>query len=189
NFNAYFSDSLSISTSNPFNLIPQAQITKLVSDTQNWVELIDTFTYTGNPASYISIGNFKKYNQINKTIVLICNQGTYGLEVSYYYIDDVSLIDLNSNNTGLEEEEQNSGETLVVSPNPTTGHISLTGVVVAANSTIEVIDLLGKLCISIENKTAESMPEIDISKLPAGVYFVKLIDINGLNHRVKIVKQ
>jgi hypothetical protein len=187
---AYFSDTILPYNNTHFPPIqkftPQVQINQMVSDTGNWVKLIDTFRYFGNKVRYINIGNFKKDGQFQWVLVDSIN---FMPIFSYFFIDDVSLIDLNSNNTGLEEDLQNSGEALVVSPNPTTGHISLTGVVVAANSTIEVIDLLGKLCISIENKTAESMPEIDISKLPAGVYFVKLIDINGLNHRVKIVKQ
>jgi hypothetical protein len=187
---AYFSDTML-----PYNytgfppiqkFTPQVQINQMVSDTGNWVKLIDTFRYFGNKVRYINIGNFKADGQFQWVLVDSIN---FMPIFSYFFIDDVSLIDLNNNNTGLEEEEQNSSEGLVVSPNPTTDHISMSGVKVAESSTIEVIDLLGKLCISVENKTAESIPEIDISKLPAGVYFVKLIDINGLNHRVKFVKQ
>jgi hypothetical protein len=187
---AYFSDTMLNYTYTEYppihKFIPQVQINQMVSDTGKWIKLIDTFRYFGNKARYINIGNFKKDGQFQWVLVDSIRQGPV---FSYFFIDDVSLIDLYSNNTGLEEDLQNSGEALVVSPNPTTDHISLTGVVVAANSTIEVIDLLGKLCLSVENKTIELIPEIDISKLPAGVYFVKLIDINGLNHRVKIVKQ
>jgi len=58
-----------------------------LNDTLNWMKIEGSFTSTGIE-TYISIGNF--FSSSNSDIVLI---GTPSFWDSYYYIDDVSVID------------------------------------------------------------------------------------------------
>ncbi len=57
-------------------------------DTLNWMKIQGTFTATGNE-SYITLGNFRTPTATNYT--LLCFSGG----VAEYYVDDVSVIDLN----------------------------------------------------------------------------------------------
>jgi len=63
--------------------------TILLSDTVNWMKIEGSFTATGLE-TYISLGNF--FSSSNSDIVLI---GTPSFWASFYYIDDVSVIDAN----------------------------------------------------------------------------------------------
>jgi hypothetical protein len=60
---------------------------------------------------------------------------------------------------------------------------------VPVGSVLEIVNAVGVNMLSLKLNTTSGKQEVIVNKLPAGVYFVKLIDINGLNHRVKIVKQ
>lgn len=82
-------------TYTPNNIIPNnfAQINKnsLLNDTVNWVKIKGVFT-ADSAYNYIILGNF--FNDSSTSI------GTYltdSLNISYYYIDDVRVYDVNDN--------------------------------------------------------------------------------------------
>ena len=87
---AYFDDG-SISAPPPFGLAvatPQVYNTvQPLNDSINWMKVEGAFTATGLE-TYISLGNF--FSSSNSDIVLI---GTPSFWFSFYYIDDVSVID------------------------------------------------------------------------------------------------
>ena len=65
-----------------------------ITDTLNWTEIKGIYTATGGE-KYISIGNFKTDSQTDTVTVLI------GGGESYYYIDDVSVVPIDSITGGM----------------------------------------------------------------------------------------
>ena len=53
-------------------------------------------------------------------------------------------------------------------------------------NTIEVTDVLGRICISIKNHTSEI---IHVEQLPSGIYFIKATDTKGHVLKAKFVKE
>jgi len=87
---AYLDDG-SVSTTSPYGLptvTPQIFSQQQLNDTVIWVKIEGAFVATGIE-EYISIGNF--FSDSTSDIVLI---GTPSYWTSYYYIDDVSVIDM-----------------------------------------------------------------------------------------------
>ena len=97
---------------------------------------------------------------------------------STYFFDDVEVIEVlgTSSNTITQ---------LSAFPNPAFDQITL-----QANqsiSTIEVYSVLGQRVIAIEaNKTSENM---DVSKLPQGMYVINALFENGETETLKFVKR
>jgi gliding motility-associated-like protein len=79
-----------------FNLTPQVQSQFIISDTTNWIEIKNAFKAEGDE-KYLTIGNFDSdfnlvYNQVKPP--------TYTHSSSYYYIDDVSLVEITQPQAG-----------------------------------------------------------------------------------------
>jgi hypothetical protein len=94
NMACHFSNILISSTGTGNVLSLSSQITSLnnfiINDTLNWVNISGIYSATGGE-KYITIGNF--YNNAN-TDTIITNYGTN--PSAYYYIDDVSVIPIDS---------------------------------------------------------------------------------------------
>lgn len=90
-YSDFASNNLSVcfSNNNIINYHPQIVFNQIVTDTVNWVLLSDTIDIDSS-YQYITIGNF--YKNDNTNISYLNNGGN----VSYYYIDDISLIPLNN---------------------------------------------------------------------------------------------
>jgi OmpA-OmpF porin, OOP family len=194
-FSAYFSNTL-VKSVGPFNNLPiqnyspQVQIWQMVTDTQHWVLLQDTFIATGGE-QYVSIGNFKT-NAQTKTFLIdsISNGG----EVAYYFIDDVSLIDITPN--GVDEVGVRK---LEVYPNPASQSIVISYQSPDSNwevNTVEITDVLGRTQMvrqahhdGVGGHADEGSISIDVSALPSGIYFIKAIDIKGNVMNGKFVKE
>jgi hypothetical protein len=87
---------------------------------------------------------------------------------------------------GIGEMEDNK-ISLVVSPNPTNGSLTLS-LSCKDILTIEIADLSGKIILS-QSKTEFSSTTIDLSGFAKGVYLVRLRDTNGNSVTKKIVKE
>jgi len=74
---------------------------------------------------------------------------------------------------------------LQVYPNPTTGQLTINNGQLTINN-VEIFDMMGKKQLSIINCPLSI--EIDISNLPAGVYFVKTTHQNNTVGTAKIIK-
>jgi hypothetical protein len=91
-----------------------------ISDTTQWTEIQGCFTANGGE-QYITIGNFtSNFNtdtlNTNSTNLVSGREG-----VSYYYIDDVTLIDQST--VGINElDEENNFE---IYPNPTNSILNI----------------------------------------------------------------
>ena len=64
----------------------------VLGDTKNWVEIVDTIVADGGER-FLTIGNFMDFN--HSTVVDIQNAGAV-LQGAYYYIDDVSVVCLDT---------------------------------------------------------------------------------------------
>ena len=182
-FGAYFSDTVvNLIYSPPFPMgkfTPQIQINQMVTDTGNWVLLTDSFIAKGGER-YVCIGNFKSDSLTGWQLVDSIRDRHVG---SYYFFDDVSLVDITPN--GVEEVENRK---LEVYPNPCGEKLLVTGYQLLG-TTIEVTDLLGR----IQNVKVEKLSTNDLQLmteyLPSGIYFIKATDVNGNVSVRKFVKE
>jgi hypothetical protein len=95
------------------------------------------------------------------------------------------IINVQSGNTVTDINQQASNiQELIIYPNPNNG---LFTVKAAYNTNIEIYDLLGDIVYKTAGKQKTST-EIDLSKSPKGIYFVKLIDGNVIQTRKIIVQ-
>jgi hypothetical protein len=91
-------------------------------DKLNWVLVEDTFTSREGGERYMLIGNFR--NDMQSNVVLVDSGLTpNGFNQSYYYIDDVSVIALDSIPEGIADAQALQ---FAVHPNPSTGPFTLT---------------------------------------------------------------
>jgi hypothetical protein len=154
------------------NYTPQVQIWQMVTDTQHWVLLQDTFIAAGGE-QYISIGNFKPDNQIQTQLVdSIRNLAAF----SYYFFDDVSLVDITPN--GVESVERSNGINLY--PNPADKEISIAYNDIPTNSKIQIINYLGIVVADYEINNTKSKQTISVENFAAGLYFCNIISTNGV---------
>ncbi len=89
--------------------------------------------------------------------------------------------------TGVHETPVEK-EGVMVYPNPTTGKFTIHGSGFTVQR-VEVMDLSGKVVESFPLQTAASGREFDISRLPAGLYFIKMMAGERVLVRKIIVKQ
>ena len=92
NFGVYISNSSFTTTSLPAPYIPQIVNfnNKIISDTLNWVEVSGIYVANGGER-YITIGNF-----LDDANTDTLNTGNGSYPGAYYYIDDVSVIPIDS---------------------------------------------------------------------------------------------
>ena len=113
--------------------------TKILNDKMGWTEVSDTLIAAGGEL-YITIGNFFSNSQ--------CDTMYFGggpNNDSYYYIDDVSVIDVAD--IGVQQYSKNNLH-LTFSPNPSTGMIYVSGSDGATHFyKAEVFDISGKLVL------------------------------------------
>jgi hypothetical protein len=181
-FSAVFTNSVIAYTDLP-NYTPQVQINTMVTDTLNWVLLQDTFMANGGE-QYISIGNLKPDSLTQFQLVKTINASLP--EISYYFMDDVSLIDLDDTTSGTEQIA-NSIRQITIYPNPAKESIVISSMSLV--NTIEVTDLLGqKQNIIVERLTTNDL-QLTTNNLPSGIYFIKVADLKGDVSVVKFVKE
>jgi len=150
-------------------------ITGNVFDTLNWILVSGNYIANGNE-NYLIIGNFK--NDLNTDTFLINSNIQY--DVSYVYIDDVSLTPC----TGIDEFAASSEE-FTVYPNPAGEEINVQSSkfkVQGSNEEINIYDMMGKVVLQSQYSIPNT--QINISSLQSGMY---VIAINGV--RKKFVKE
>ena len=84
--------------------------------------------------------------------------------------------------TGIEEN--GSAAFATVHPNPTTGLVTIVG---ENLNQADVVNMLGQ-CVATAQGKGETL-QIDISSLPAGIYFVRITDDEGRKCTHKVVKE
>jgi hypothetical protein len=84
---------------------------KYLSDTLNWMKISGSYVAKGNE-TYLSLGNFRDWNQTN----YIQNNHCMNC-VGYYYIDDVSIIEINTKANAGRDTTINKGDSTFVGVN------------------------------------------------------------------------
>lgn len=176
NMGAYISAN-SISSSNWFNLPYSPQIKNSLSvqlsDSVNWILISDTLLSNGTE-QYITIGNFDSDSQTDTS--RIGNFG--GNDQAYYYIDDVSVIDVID--LGISEA---SSIGLKVFPNPANSTLNIESRLQDAE--IKICDVLGN---ELRSERLNYKRQIDIGDLPKGVYFLYVRSKENI-YTTKFVKE
>jgi Secretion system C-terminal sorting domain len=175
-FDAYFSNDSLLHTSIDFIKIPvspQIQYNGRIDDTLNWVAVSGSYIANGGE-QFLTIGNFQDSAASNPAYI------PSGFQVggSYYYIDDVSLIE--DTITGVDELSNSNFE---IFPNPSTDNFKVKSMQDITG--ISLIDIYANTVITKRNnKITET---IDVSNLADGIYFVVCEFKNGMRARKKIV--
>jgi len=93
---------------------------------------------------------------------------------------------LRAGQTSLSEgvDENASVAFATIHPNPTTGLVTIVG---KDLNQADVVNMLGQ-CVTTVQEKGETL-QIDISKLPAGIYFVRITDDEGRKCTHKVVKE
>ena len=153
-------------------------------DTAKWVLISDTVLATGGER-YLTIGNFHLDGE-SDTVRFNPNQPPiYGSPTTfaYYYIDDVSVIAIDSvpSGVGIDETEELS---FSVYPNPATVilHIKSAKELVG----VRVLDMRGR-SVYTEN-IASTTFEVDLKRIQAGIYILEVTDKKGRSATQRIIK-
>ncbi|HLG33364.1 MAG TPA: T9SS type A sorting domain-containing protein [Bacteroidia bacterium] len=163
-----FSNTLHISVT------PQIENTTLLGSDSTWMLISGTFVAAGGE-QYITIGNFN--DDANTTVTQVGNVGSYG---AYYFVDDVSVMELP---TGINLIEK---ESVSVFPNPATNFITITN-----NQTKELSITIFSSIGEVVHRTTlmkDAATAINLSGLAAGIYLVTAQSDKNFTAR-KIIKE
>jgi len=181
NIGAYFSTNVqSTGTMGYINKIPQVfNQNGFIADTIVWTEIQGCFTANGGE-QYITIGNFNSDANTNFIFSGTNNPIQSNPGYSYYYIDDVSLIDQTT--VGVYKLKENND--FEVYPNPNTGLLKFSNLQYSnGDYNVKILDLFGK---EIINEVLKE--ELDISHFDKGVYTLLLYKNKQLVVTKKVMK-
>ncbi len=181
NMGAYFSvDSLLDATYlHAINYVtPQIEnpLSNMLSDTLNWMLVSGSFIANGGE-KFMTIGNF----HLPATTHTVYINGGYN--ESYYYIDDVSVVDCGS--VGIPEKTQ-TNYNVKLYPNPNNGNFAFEYHLEGNDAEIiSIYDITGKLIRKLNFNSTNTSTSINASELDAGIY---LYDVLINNTKVKTDK-
>jgi len=133
----------------------------IMDNMKDWVCVQDTFVAAGRE-KYITIGNFKDDASVDTLSTGVFPSTWIG--GSYYYFDDISVV-LYEESNSVEDREYVLQPNIF--PNPATNRIFISN---AGGFTHYLItDVLGNAVFPLQKL---SVSEIDISRLPSGLYFI-----------------
>lgn len=162
NLGVYFSDTLiqNVPISLFSFLTPQINNAPTnYPDTSNWVLVSGDYTAHGGE-NYLIIGNYS-----SDLIMDATNVNPTGYDMSYVFIDDVSLIAC----TSVGTNEIAESDLFKVYPNPSNSFITVSN---KTNSkSYQLRNVLGQLVLS---GTLTATQQIDIASLPSGIYFLQV---------------
>jgi hypothetical protein len=101
------------------------------------------------------------------------------LDGTFLYVDDIEFI-----YTSTADISENN-HLFTINPNPANDFINIKST--AAIKSIEIVDLNGKIVLTIQDPMAHS--EMSISELNAGVFICRVTTFEGLIYQEKIIKQ
>ncbi|MEI6488817.1 MAG: T9SS type A sorting domain-containing protein [Bacteroidota bacterium] len=187
NMGAYFSiDSLLVPAYHAIDsVIPQVEnpAINMLNDTLNWMLVSGSFTALGGE-KFMTIGNFELQVNVNTQVI---NGGASSPNTSYYYVDDVSVIDC----TGVGVQEANKVSDFKLYPNPNNGDMTLEYKIENYQcGMLNIYDLPGKLIKSNNFCGINSSLKIEVNNLNNGVYYyeVKVGDKRVKTDKIVIIK-
>ncbi|QQR88338.1 MAG: T9SS type A sorting domain-containing protein [Flavobacteriales bacterium] len=159
---AYFTQNIAVQATNSvMSVVPQLNgLGAFLTDSTGWQSVVATYEAIGGER-YLTLGNF---NDDVSTTVQQLHPSIYQPNC-YYYLDDVSLVEIPSACVTLGVEEYN-GAVISIFPNPTDDclHVSST---LLGNLSLTLVDGLGK---TVLGSMFQGAATIDVSALPAGMY-------------------
>ncbi len=160
-----------------FPQISNNPISKPLTTANTWNKIQGTYKAIGGE-QYITIGNFKDDANSDTTHL---NNGAWGVQFSYYYIDDVSVTLLDTT-IGINDISILNNK-INISPNPTLGYCSIKSS--EKIKTIEVFNLYGQLVLY---KYPDSNNEsIDLNEQEQGIYFLIIKTLNNTSSHKLII--
>jgi len=142
----------------------------ILSDSINWVLISGSFIASGGE-KFITIGNF-----VPDSLNSIDSISIWTYPHSYYYIDDVYVIELPQDSTscfdGVGVEEIKKEEEFLLFPNPVSNELSVICYQVSDKSSMTIYNLLGEKVY--EQETLLPKTEINLSSQPEGIYLLTL---------------
>jgi hypothetical protein len=159
---------------------PQVIFPDFISETEDWVQIIDTIEASSN-FSYITIGNF---DDDENTSTLSNPEGgnCIGCYGAYYFIDDVSVTEL----IGSSIPDLTQDMKLDCYPNPFSSFITITSESVLQKVQISIYDASGKIISNLEEDSGDKFM-IPLENLQKGVYFVDIQHRYGMETK-RIIK-
>ncbi len=160
----YFSDTAitGINNSLPLPFIPQINNNAgFITDTANWTLISGDYNASGSE-NFMIIGNFN--DDANSSFLTV---NPTGQNITYFYIDDVSLARCNVGFIEINKKENK----ISIYPNPASGFITLQSEQLM-NGNISIFNNLG-LVVKEEEAKQENEKTIDIRILPAGLYLLR----------------
>jgi len=180
---AFFSPELLVRESMELPQVePQVQSPSglIFNDKVGWTEVRDTFNSRVGGEHFIIIGNFLPDSLSNVTFVDSGATNTYGIR-SYYYIDDVSVIALDSIPSSVKEQSELH---FSVSPNPATDMIRIKTPQLLRR--VRLLDVLGREVYSED--VVGNAHTIHLSGIPSGLYLIEAHDNEGRRAVERVVK-
>lgn len=151
-----------------------------LTDTVNWQEIKGCYTAQGGE-EYITIGNFNTNSNIDTLRILSTNplMGV-GTDISYYYIDSVTLW---QNNFPTSISEINNENTFSIYPNPANTICTISSKTIIQKT--ELTNIAGQVLLSeIVN---EKTHQLQLQNFSQGIYFIKVHYPNGLSVTRKVI--
>jgi len=150
-----------------------------LTDTVNWVLICDTVLSRGGNERYLTIGNFHTDAESDTTLF---NPLAQQWRLSYYFIDDVSVIALDSvPNSVAEVEELNFS----FHPNPVTDVLHIQAQ--RPMQRLHLYDLSGR-AVLVEQVLSDRH-SLNLSGIPPGIYLLEVSDRQGRRSVQKMVVQ
>jgi hypothetical protein len=181
NIGAYFCATLpSLTGFSYINVTPQIENQNgFITDTLNWIQIQGLYNAVGGE-QYVIFGNFNS-NANTDTVKVNTNSTntTAYPRFSYYYIDDITLIDQTT--VGINELE-NENE-FSVYPNPSNGICTISSKTIIQKT--ELTNVAGQVLLTeIVN---EKTHQLQLQNFSQGIYFIKVYYPNGLSVTKKVI--
>ena len=186
NMGAYFSDSLIVrSNYSALNVEPQIEWSGgVIADKLNWTLIEGFYTPRYSGEEYMLVGNLRSDNE--STIVLVDSLGAFIGDKSYYYLDDVSVVAVDTI-SGIEEAEQLQFD---VYPNPNNGRFEVrASEPLRQGATLMVYDTQGRAVLQQQMQKGMSSTTVNTEHLAKGVYALRLWSDDGSFGWEKVVVQ
>lgn len=189
---AYFSDTLM--TRAVFNSVLDVEPSvenpadHPLADKDIWHMVTDTFNSRYGGERYLVIGNFRSAEESN--LLWVDSGATQNHNRSYYYIDDISVIALDTL-TGIQEMG-NMNSQFKVYPNPNNGQMTLEYALEEKDhGYVTLYNIFGQAVINVQLSNERNMLLIEANDLSSGLYSV-VVRINGklrLSEKMSVLKE
>lgn len=168
---AYFSQNIAVqATNSAMSVVPQLdELGAFLTDSLGWQLVVATYEASGGER-YLTLGNF---NDDASTVVQQFHPSIY-LPNCYFYLDDVSLIEVASGcgPLGVDEAEENM---FTVFPSPTVDMLNVRTEDLG-NSSLTLLDGIGRVVLT---SSFQGSATVDVSQFLAGTYTCEVTSDGG----------